>query len=433
MRKRTTFGLLALALVAGFFSLRSSQKHEQRPVATPQAQAKPSTMPLAAPRMSRTSATIPAAQRQQPGAPSTSGDVFFARWGGAPGELGRERPLEGNPLGPMSVAVDAKGGVVVLDGVNGRIVRRDANGKLIDSMPIDVRDPQDIAVGRDGSTAVLDRFADKSVAIYDESGKLRGKLPLVGDRITDTGSVTGVFVDGNDVYAEVEHASLIKIGDTSGAALGPQSEIPGRPSRDGLSFLHAGIVDASAGRVFVASIERASENHRFTRELRLGSRVNSIVLLDSDKSGTIYFAADALDVDGTEAVFLSCLDPLSGAPTGGAVLPANTMPEESFRDLVVLDAGALDPPTPPAESRPRSGDCPARSTARTAPFRAGRCPRATRARADPWAANRLQTPPRDSHPRTSSTPSRTRARPTAVVAERPRGARQRSRRRHAAG
>ena len=35
----------------------------------------------------------------------------------------RERPVEGNPVGPMSFALDGKGTMTVLDGVNGRLVR----------------------------------------------------------------------------------------------------------------------------------------------------------------------------------------------------------------------------------------------------------------------------------------------------------------------
>src|SRR5262249_1188111 len=81
--------------------------------------------------------------------------------------------------------------------------------------------------------------------------------------------------------------------------------------------------------------------HKFTRELRLNSFVQMIVLLDTDNTGTIYFAAQVDTGDGQEAVLLSCLEPLKGIPVGGAVLPANTLPEESFRDLALLDDGGV--------------------------------------------------------------------------------------------
>jgi hypothetical protein len=108
-----------------------------------------------------------------------------------------------------------------------------------------------------------------------------------------------------------------------------------------LSFVHAGIVEAAAGRVFVASNVRPSGDHRFTRELGLDGHVTGIVLLDTDKLGTIYFAARTVDEGGHEVVSLSCLDPLTGAPTGSALMPANTLPEESMRDYVVLDDGGV--------------------------------------------------------------------------------------------
>jgi hypothetical protein len=266
--------------------------------------------------------------------------VFFSPWGGAGlHQLGRERAPEGNAMGPMSFALDRQGRAYVLDEVNGRIVRRDAQGNPERALPIDLKTPEDIAVGADGSIAVLDRHAG-AVSVYDESGALKGALPLGGEGIDDPGTVTGVFVDGTDVYAEREHGPLVRVGDTSGVP-GNRREIPGRPSRDGKSFLNAGITDAAAGRVWVAAIDRASGQHRFTRELRLGATVHSIVLLDSDQQGTVYFAAEIAPEGGPPMVTLSCLEPVKGAGMGGALLPANTMPEESFRDFVVRDEGGV--------------------------------------------------------------------------------------------
>jgi hypothetical protein len=266
--------------------------------------------------------------------------LFTAAWGSKDDQLGRERPQEGNPVGPLSFDVDGKGRVHVLDGVNGRLVTRGADGKTESTTVLDAPYPEDIAVADDGSTAVLDRHRDKSISLYDENGKRIGKLPLEGENLPDTGSVTGVFIDGKDVYVEKEHGPLVKLGTMGGIAAEPRTEIPGRPTRDGLSFINAGITEAPAGRVYVSSIERATNQHRFTRELRLQAFVHSLVLLDTDKGGTIYFAA-AVDANSTDSVLLYCLDGLTGAPTGSAVLPANTLPEESFRDYTVLDDGGV--------------------------------------------------------------------------------------------
>jgi len=268
--------------------------------------------------------------------------VFFSPWGGSkPNQLGRDRPVEGNPTAPMSLTLDGKGRVYVLDQVNGRIVRYSADGKPEATSDVKLTSAQDIAVGKDGSIAVIDRLTSKAIALYDEGGAIRGQLPLEGEGVPETGLVSGVFIDGNDVYVEREHGPLVKIGDTTGKPAEPRIEIPGRPSRDGLSYLTAGIIDAPAGRAYVASTERSTGEHRFTRELRLKAPIHAIVLLDTDKSGTIYIAAEVEDAPDSAVVLLSCLEPLKGVPVGSAVMPANTMPEETFRDLAVLDDGGV--------------------------------------------------------------------------------------------
>jgi len=265
--------------------------------------------------------------------------ALFSSWGGGERDLGRDQPGEGSPSGPMSFAVDSRGRVWVLDQVNGRVLRFN-KGEVEATLPLDRRTAQDLAVADDGSVAVLDRFGDEDVVVYGPDGSLVGSIPLAGEGIDGPGYVTGVFVDGTDVYVEHEHGPLIRIGDTKGAPAEPREQIPGRPSRDGKSYLKAGITDAAAGRTYVVSNARPSQEHRFTRELRFDASVWAILLLDTDLSGTIYFAVQ-IDEGSEHVVVLTCLDPLTGVPQGSAILPANTLPEESFRDFVVLDEGGV--------------------------------------------------------------------------------------------
>lgn len=239
----------------------------------------------------------------------------------------------------MSFAVSANGSMYVLDQVNDRIMRTDADGTRTE-MKIARPTTQDIALGRDGSMALLDRFSGKDVTLFDANGNPRGSLPLVGEGLDNPGLVTGVFIDGNDVYVEREHGPLVLIGTTDGAAADPRTEIVGRPTRDGKAFISAGITDAQAGRVYVSANERPSQEAMFTRELRLEAEVHSILLLDTDLGGTIYFGVQVAE-EGNDVVVLTCLDGQTGAPTGNAILPANTMPEETFRDFTVLDEGGV--------------------------------------------------------------------------------------------
>lgn len=244
-------------------------------------------------------------------------------------------------MGPMSFAHGANGKTYVLDQVNHRIVRRGKDGSVEGTSELTQRGAQDIAVAKDGSAAVLDRILDKSVALYDPSGALLGQLPLEGEGIDDTVHVTAVLIDGDDVYVEREHGPAVKIGDIHGVPAGARTEIPGRPSRDGLSYLTAGITDGPEGRAYVSSSERATGQHRFTREMRYKSEIRAIRLLDTDLSGTIYFAVELHEEPSFEWVSLQCLEPSKGVPMGSATLPANTMPEESWRDFTVLDGGGV--------------------------------------------------------------------------------------------
>ena len=267
-------------------------------------------------------------------------------WGNGEGKLGRNRPEEANPEAPMSLTTDAQGNVWVLDQVNGRMVKLDKAGKPSGEMPLTMQTPQDLAFAKDGTALVLDRLNDGAVALMGTDGKQIGELKIEGKGIEEGGAVTGVFADGNDVYVEREHGDLVRLGDTRGTVDPDRPEIPGRPTRDGLSFLSAGISDAATGRVTVTSIDRKSQEHRFTRELPLSMMVMSIVLLDSDRSGVIYLGAMGerpLPNGDTGPAFISlvCLDPLDGRPLGRAEVPANLDADETFRELTVLDEGSV--------------------------------------------------------------------------------------------
>lgn len=270
-------------------------------------------------------------------------DVFFsAKWGGGRmDELGHSRPSEANPEAPMSLTVDGQGRMYVLDQVNGRVLRVGADGKPLGVIPLKQQEAaQDIAIAKDGSVAVLDRYSSKSVVMYDQQGNPLGEIQLQGEGLEETGLATGLFVDGNDVYVEKEHGPLVRVGTTDGKPATDRGEIPGRPSRDGTIFINAGVIDVAAGRMYVSAIDRATMQHRFTRELRQGAAIHGILMLDSDKLGTIYLATQ-LDQNGSEVVILTCLEPLKGFPTGNVQLPVNTLPEETFRDFAVLDDGGV--------------------------------------------------------------------------------------------
>jgi hypothetical protein len=266
-------------------------------------------------------------------------------WGGGDKNLGRRRDDQANPEGPMSLAIDKRGNVTVLDQVNNRLVKMDKTGKVTGTVPLTVQGAQDVAVAADGTTLVLDRNLDKAVALIGPDGKQLGELPVEGKNMPEGGAATGVFTEGNDVFVEREHGDQVKLGTTSGKADVEREEVPGRLTRDGTAYLTAGISVPGEDRVYVGALDKASKQQRFQREYRMGEAVLALNLLDTDASGIIYVGAvTEVTLAGQpkrHQVLLICLDPLDGRPLGRAELPANTNADETFRELVVADEGGV--------------------------------------------------------------------------------------------
>jgi hypothetical protein len=266
-------------------------------------------------------------------------------WGSGSGQLGKDVPQEGNPEAPMSLAPAPGGGAWVLDQVNNRLVKLDKDGKVEATQNLTLQGAQDMAVGKDGTVAVMDRLLDKQVALFSADGKPLGALPVEGKNLENGGTASGVFIDGEEVFVEREHGDLVKIGDKSGKADADRGEVPGRPSRDGSAWLTAMITSMPEGRVSLTVIDRPSRQLRYTRELRLGTEVYGLNLLDSDLAGIIYLGVMTTSAgpkgEAQPGVTLLCLDPRDGVPLGRAELPPNTSPEETVRELVVLDQGGV--------------------------------------------------------------------------------------------
>lgn len=267
-------------------------------------------------------------------------------WGSGEGSLGRTRPEEANPEAPMSLTVDALGQVWILDQVNERLVKVDRAGKPVGTVPLPVQAAQDVVVTPDGKALVMDRLVDKSIAILGPDGKQVGELPILGKGLEEGGASTGLFSDGKDVYVEREHGDSVRVGTTAGEANRERPEVPGRPAQDGRTYLTAGIVDGRAGAVMVTAVDREGQAHRFTRQLVLGAPVLALNGLDTDRSGVIYLGTIVEQPGSTPeapqfGITLLCLDPLDGRPLGQTRFPANTMPEETFRELAVLPEGGV--------------------------------------------------------------------------------------------
>jgi hypothetical protein len=315
--------VLGLAVVAG---LRHDAAEKRRSATASVSRPAGSDAPGAGPRAVDTAPPVVSARVVTQ--PAT---LASARWGTGRGELGRDRPAEGNPEGPMSFAFSGSK-MLVVDQVNGRLVLYD-KGKAVGTQTIR-ETVQDVAVAKDGTVALLDRLGDKNVTLTDSRGAIVGTLPLPGN---DTGLLTGVFVDGDTVYVEQEHGGLVGVGTTDGQPLASPATLGGRPTKDG-ALLVNGTLNGPAGQLMINAIDRATGTSRYARVIQMPSPSHVIVLLDSDDQGVVYAGVAA---GQPETANIACLDPGDGHVIGRVVVPMSSMPEESFRDFVVEGDGTI--------------------------------------------------------------------------------------------
>jgi hypothetical protein len=279
------------------------------------------------------------------GATNRAGSVVVqGGFGGGLGQFGRKKAAESSPEGPMALSVASDGSVLIVDQVNRRIERY-RDGKPVSTTPIGGDTVQDLALLPEGRLAVLDRFVDKGVQIYESDGRLLNDVALGGQ--TELGSLTGVFADASGVYVEREHGLVLRIADSSGNRVTGERELPGRPSRDGQLVIAAALLERQSGQFLVRAIDRVKGSPVWERVIQLPTPILHMVMLDSDKQGRIYAAAvTALEEQvppyrlTDEALFAVQLG-RDGSERGRLKLPPLHGSDETFRPVSVDDAGNL--------------------------------------------------------------------------------------------
>ena len=274
----------------------------------------------------------------------TGSVVVQGSWGGGLGQFGRKKAAESSPEGPMGLSVAPDGSVLIVDQVNRRIERY-RDGKPVSTTPIGGDTVQDLALLPEGRLAVLDRFVDKGVQIYESDGRLLNDVVLGGQ--TELGSLTGVFADASGVYIEREHGLVLRIADASGNRVTKERELPGRPSRDGQLVISAALLERQSGQFLVRAIDRVKGSPVWERVIQLPTPILHMVMLDSDKQGRIYAAAvTALEEQvppyrlTDEALFAVQLG-RDGSERGRLKLPPLHGSDETFRPVSVGDDGSL--------------------------------------------------------------------------------------------
>jgi hypothetical protein len=311
----------------------------------------PAIAPDAAPRTQpvRTSPSpSSAAVIAAPPIKSAAGHVLVrAGWGGGPDQLGKKSGPESAPEGPMSLIVDGQGNLYVLDEINHRIQRWSAAGARLAPIPIGGDTAQDLALGKNGAVALLDRLGERNVQLIGSDGKPLGEVGLVGKNLPEGGATTGLFADRDgNLWVEREHQELVKVADADGTSDPDRPTAPGRPSRDGRLYLSAQLGDRAAGTASVRGLD-GDGNALWQVTVALGAPILYLTLLDSDAAGNVYLAGHTgrpgaqppYPIVGENLVVVG-LSP-DGAARGLLTLPAGPPAAESFRELAVGDDGTL--------------------------------------------------------------------------------------------
>lgn len=345
MKKALAIGALLLAaLIAGIFVLRSAPRSEHG-----SAPADPAHTATAArarrPAVAPTRASDPA--RVAPPSSHAGGEVAASgKWGSELGQFGHRRDPESNPEAPSAIVAGKGGDFVVLDQINNR-VQRFEQGRAVASIGTGGDTVQDVAIGPEDRTVVLDRLADKVVRVYDAAGRLVNEVPLAGKRLEDPASATGVFADEGGIYVEREHGALVRVADPDGTPDEKRRELPGRPTRDGKRVVAAALTDRAQGEITITAFAREGFEPAWSRPIVFGRPILHVLLLDSDDAGNVYVGAlsaregPAPDHDLFDEAILVARLTRDGTPAGILTLPATKTGEEVQRPLSVGEDGTL--------------------------------------------------------------------------------------------
>jgi len=244
----------------------------------------------------------------------------------------------------MSFVVTRWGEILVLDQVNGRVQRFYPDGSLAGEVNVFGETAQDLAVDAKGNLLVLDRLVKGELSVFGADGQPRDPIPVVGGPIREGGGVTGVFSDESGTYLEREHTETARVAGPDGQPDLQRPTEPGRPSRDGRYLLWTAIADRAAGVANVRVFDRDA-NLVWAEPVSFPRAIIHLLLLDSDRRGFLYVGGLVGDDTGETLTSLATvvlrLRLADGALAGAISLPANTSPDEVFRELSVGDDGTV--------------------------------------------------------------------------------------------
>jgi len=213
-------------------------------------------------------------------------------------DVGRVLGDESDSWGPMSFAVKADGGVLILDQANLRVLDFDPQGIPLDAYALPSTTFDDVAeagvpeaggpeTGREAGgrfVVVLDRLVTRTLLVLDRDGGIVTELGLTGRGIENPGLVTALIPQPDGVWLEVSHRHSVRVLD---AAMRPceRTIILGRPTPDGRALI--GKLDRGAGGARVLVGPRDGRAPHVENLITAGWPVRRIVTLDATVRGGV--------------------------------------------------------------------------------------------------------------------------------------------------
>ncbi|MBI5486420.1 MAG: hypothetical protein HY905_03720 [Deltaproteobacteria bacterium] len=271
--------------------------------------------------------------------------VVRTEWGAQPGQLGKRDARESAPEGPMSFAVAPDGDVWVLDQVNRRLARFDADGRFLATLDLASETFQGLAVGPAGQLVLMDRLAARLVRVLDPDGQVLGEVALEGYGIAEGGGTTALFARDDGVWVEYDHRRTVRVLDAQSRDPYYRRALEGRPLGSADVAGQARLDGPSA--VALHTVDRGTGTTLAQATLRFDEPVRRIVELSGDAQGDVVLAVHLATEDPArdyavvhEELAVLVLDGalverrrLSTAPSTG--------PWEQFKELEVESDGTI--------------------------------------------------------------------------------------------
>lgn len=204
-------------------------------------------------------------------------------------DVGRVLGDESDSWGPMSFAVKADGGVLILDQANLRVLDFDPAGVPLDAYALPSTTFDDVAEagGREAGSrfvVVLDRLVSRTLLVLDRDGEIVTELGLRGSGIENPGLITALIPQPDGVWLEVSHRHSVRVLD---AAMRPcdRTVILGRPMPDGRALI--GKLDRSAGGARILVGPRDGRTPDMEKLITAEWPVRRIVTLDASSRGGV--------------------------------------------------------------------------------------------------------------------------------------------------